>query len=84
MTQPKKCRQYSIEYLKYGFIESPVNNSLPICLISSLKDHLNKIHNVKKDNNLSYFQKLKENFNKNFEKIISRGRWIIFFLESGR
>lgn len=29
---------------------------------SRLKDHLNKIHNDKKDNNLSYFQKLKENF----------------------
>ena len=66
MAQPKKCRQYSIEYLKYVFIESPVNNTLPMCLIcqkvlsneamktSRLKDHLNKIHNDNKDNNLSY------------------------------
>ena len=67
MARPKKkCRQYSIEYLKYGFIESSVNNTLPMCLIcqkvlsdeamkpSRLKDRLNKIHNDKKDNNLSY------------------------------
>ncbi|VVC25188.1 Hypothetical protein CINCED_3A024589 [Cinara cedri] len=29
----KKCRQYNIEYLKYGFIQSPTNITLPMCLI---------------------------------------------------
>lgn len=62
------------ERIKYGFIESPVNNTHPMCLIcqkvlsneamkpSRLKDHLIKIHNDKKDCDVSYFQKLKENF----------------------
>ena len=57
MAEPKKkCRQYNIEYLKYGFIESPVNITLPMCLIcqkilsneamklSGLQEHLTKIH----------------------------------------
>lgn len=61
MAQPKKkCRQYNIEYLKYGFIESPVNNTLLVCLIcekvlsneamkpSRLQEHLTKIHVDKK------------------------------------
>lgn len=50
----KKCRQYNIEYINYGFIPSPTNIHLPMCLIceqvfsneamkpSRLKDHLNK------------------------------------------
>ncbi|KFD56722.1 LOW QUALITY PROTEIN: hypothetical protein M513_02399 [Trichuris suis] len=29
----KKCRQYSTEYLKYGFIQSPSNPQQPLCLI---------------------------------------------------
>ncbi|XP_076039364.1 protein FAM200C-like [Oratosquilla oratoria] len=29
----KKCRQYSVEYLDYGFIESPQNSVMPMCLI---------------------------------------------------
>ena len=29
----KKCCQYHIEYIKYGFIQSPTNESLPMCLI---------------------------------------------------
>ena len=29
----KKCSQYNTEYLKYGFIPSPVNNTLPMCMI---------------------------------------------------
>ncbi|XP_043262496.1 SCAN domain-containing protein 3-like [Colletes gigas] len=77
MAQPKKkCRQYNIEYLKYGFIESPVNNTLPMCLIcqkvlsneamkpSRLQEHLTKIHGDKKDKDLSYFRTLKEKFMK--------------------
>lgn len=29
----KKCRQYSVEYLSYGFIPSPHNATKPMCLI---------------------------------------------------
>ena len=70
----KKCRQYSVEYLNYGFIESPTNNILPMHLIcqkvlsneamklTRLKGHLTNVHGDKKNMNLSYFQALKENF----------------------
>ncbi|XP_072392515.1 zinc finger BED domain-containing protein 5-like [Diabrotica undecimpunctata] len=56
MSAPKKkCRQYSTEYLKYGFIELPGNKNL-LCLICAkslsnesmkpprLMDHLKRIH----------------------------------------
>ena len=68
----KKCRQYNTEYLKYGFIPSPVNNTLPMCMIcektfsneamkpSRLEEHLSKIHPGRKDKSLSYFQMLKD------------------------
>ncbi|XP_053891583.1 protein ZBED8-like [Malaclemys terrapin pileata] len=75
MAEPKKkCRQYSIEYLNYGFIQSPSNNTLPMCLIcqkvlsneamnpSRLQEHLTEVHADKKDKDLSYFQALKEHF----------------------
>lgn len=75
MAEPKKkCRQYNIEYLKYGFIQSPTNKILPMCLIcqkvfsneymkpSRLEDHLKKVHTDKKDKDLSYFQALKDQF----------------------
>ena len=29
----KKCRQYNVDYLKYGFNLSPHNEQLPFCLI---------------------------------------------------
>ena len=70
----KKCRQYSVEYLKYGFIESPCNKTLPMCLIchkvlsneamkpSRLEEHFRKIHPEKKDKKLSFFQKLKDDY----------------------
>jgi len=31
MSENKKCRKYSIEYLKFGFIVSPTNEKLPLC-----------------------------------------------------
>ena len=52
----KKRRQYSAEYIKYGFIENPTNPFSPMCLVcqrtfsneamkpSRLQDHLNKMH----------------------------------------
>lgn len=67
-----KCRQYSIEYLSYGFIPSPTNAQLPMCLLceqvfsneamkpSRLKEHLNKIHPDKADKERPFFQALKE------------------------
>lgn len=73
MSDPKKkCRQYNVEYLKYGFIQSPSNKALPMCLIcqrvfsneamkpSRLQEHLTKIHPDRKDRNLSYFEMLKK------------------------
>ncbi|KAJ8895822.1 hypothetical protein PR048_001160 [Dryococelus australis] len=51
----KKCRQYSIDYLKFGFIPSS-DNHLPMCLLcnkvlcddamkpSKLEDHLRRCH----------------------------------------
>ena len=62
MSEPKKkCRQYSVEYIKYGFILSPGNTILPFYLLcnktmsndsmksSKLKEHLIKIHSDKKN-----------------------------------
>jgi hypothetical protein len=70
----KKCRQYSIEYLAHGFIPSPQDKWMPLCLIcmSTLSDesmrpcklrlHLETIHKDKKDKSLDYFKKLRDNF----------------------
>lgn len=70
----KKCRQYSIEYLKYGFAESSTNKSLPMCLIcrkvfsneamkpSRLQEHLHKMHPDKKNKDLFYFQELEKQY----------------------
>ena len=67
----KNCRQYNVEYLKYGFIESPTNNTLSMCLIcqktflneamkpSRLEEHLTKIYPNRKDKSLSYFKIIK-------------------------
>lgn len=71
----KKKRQYSAEYIKYGFIENSTNPSLPLCLLCSktfsneamkpsrLQDHLNKMHPDKKDKNVAYFQDLEKKHN---------------------
>lgn len=70
----KKRRQYSAEYIKYGFIENPTNPSSPMCLLcqktfsneamkpSRLQDHLNKMHSDKKDKNVAYFQDLEKKY----------------------
>ena len=36
-TAKQKCRQYSAEYLKYGYISGPSDNSVqvPVCIVSS-------------------------------------------------
>ena len=70
----KKCRQYSVEYLSYGFIPAPHNETKPMCLICmdilsndsmkpcKLKIHLEKKHAGKKDKPVEYFKKLRDNF----------------------
>ncbi|KAK2718094.1 hypothetical protein QYM36_006772 [Artemia franciscana] len=72
----KKCRQYSTEYLSYGFIPAPQNETKPMCLIcmdvlsnysmkpSKLKIPLEKKHIGKKDKTVEYFKKLGDDFQK--------------------
>ena len=72
----KKCRQYSVEYLKYGFVSAPHSQQQPMYLLcekvfsneamkpSRLLEHLTKMHSDKADKNLAYFQSLRENFQK--------------------
>ena len=60
MIPKRKCRQYSVEYLKYGFIPAPHNEQLPMCLLcfqtfsneamkpSRMQDHLHRKHLDKK------------------------------------
>ena len=78
MTAPSKskCRQYSTEYLSYGFIPAPQNETKPMCLIcmdvlsndhmkpSKLKIHLEKKHIGKKDKPVEYLKKLRDDFQK--------------------
>ena len=70
----KKTRQYSIDYLSYGFIESSQNITKPKCLIClaeltnesmkpiKLRIHLETKHSDKKNKSLEYFQKLRDDF----------------------
>jgi hypothetical protein len=68
----KKCRQYNVDYLKFGFIPSLLDQQLPLCLIcsktlgndamkpSKLQDHLKRCHPDYVDKDLKFFQGLKE------------------------
>ena len=70
----KKCRQYSVEYLKYGFIQSPTNPQQPMRLVceknfsneamkpSRLLEHLLKIHPDKFGETLTFFHSLRDQF----------------------
>ena len=74
--QKKKCRQYSVEYLKYGFVQAPQSQQQPRYLLiektfsnetmkpSRLLDHFKKIRSDKKDNSLAYFQSLRDRMQK--------------------
>ena len=76
MNSKRKCRQYSEKYLQFGFIPSPSNVQLPMCLLSGksfsnkamkpsrLSNHLEKKHADKKDKPVTFFQDLKEKFRK--------------------
>ena len=73
MPNKKKYRQYSVEYLKFGFSESILNKTKPYCLIcnkefsneamkpSRLIDHLRKAHPGKFSKPIEYFELLKNN-----------------------
>ena len=70
----KKCRQYSEEYLKYGFIQSLTNPQQPMCLVceknfsneamkpSRLLEHLQKIHPDESGKTLAFFHSLRVQF----------------------
>ncbi|GFY01501.1 SCAN domain-containing protein 3 [Trichonephila clavipes] len=72
----KKCRQYSVDYLKFGFIESVSDKRLLVCLLynrilsndamkpSKLEDHLRRCHPDKRSKDLKYFQILNEKLQK--------------------
>ncbi|KAJ7322627.1 hypothetical protein JRQ81_018914 [Phrynocephalus forsythii] len=72
----KKCRQYSIDYLKSGCIPTLLDKHQPMCLLcnrvlnndamkpSKLKDHLRRCHPDKTDKVLTYFKILEEKLQK--------------------
>ena len=74
-TPKKKCRQYNEEYLNLGFVPSPTNQQLPMCLLCNktlqndsmkpftLRAHLTNMHPNYADKDLAYFQDLKEQLN---------------------
>ena len=71
----KKCRQYSQEYFKFGFVPSFINETMLMCLLckktfsnndmkpTKKKDHFQRIHSVKKVENFDFFQVLKKKKN---------------------
>ena len=73
MASKKKCRQYSAEYIKYGFVKSPCNEQLPMCLLcdqvfsnegmklSRMIVHLKSRHGDKADNGVEFFKNLRDN-----------------------
>ncbi|GFT00181.1 SCAN domain-containing protein 3 [Trichonephila clavipes] len=72
----KKFKQYSVDYLKYGFIESASDKRLPMFLVcnkvlsndamkpSKLEDHLKRCHPNIRSKDSKYFQILKEKLQK--------------------
>ncbi|GFW03066.1 zinc finger BED domain-containing protein 5 [Trichonephila clavipes] len=72
----KKTRQYSEEYLKFGFIPAVKDERIPFCLLGQqflsnesmkrgrLEAHLKAKHRAHINSDLSYFKTLKENFEK--------------------
>ena len=71
----KKCWQYTVEFLKYGFIQSPTDPQQPMRLVcekknfsneamksSRLLEHLQKIHPDKSGKTLAFFHSLRDQF----------------------
>ena len=67
----KKCRHYSVDYLRYGFIPSPSNCQLPMCFIcehvfsneamkpSRLKAHFSIMHPHHSNKDNAFLENLK-------------------------
>ena len=68
----RKCRQYSVDYLRYGFIPSPYNCRLPMCLLcdhlfsnevfkpSGLKEDFSTKHSDHVNKDIAFFKHLKD------------------------
>ena len=75
MIPKRKCRQYSVEYMTYGFIPAPQNEQLPMCLFyfqtfsieakkpSKMQDHIQIKYLDKIDAPLTHFKGLRDRFN---------------------
>ncbi|KAI6653910.1 hypothetical protein LOD99_3086 [Oopsacas minuta] len=71
MNGKKKCRQYCADYIKYGSVNSPSNEQLPMCLLckqvfsneglksSRMIDHLKWRHSHKVEKDVQLFIKLR-------------------------
>ena len=68
----KKCGQYSVDYLHYGFLPSPSSCQLPMCMIganmffsneamkpSRLKEHFSVKHPDHSNKDIAFFENLK-------------------------
>ena len=72
----RNCRQYSVEYLKYGFVSAPHSQQQPMCLLcekvfsneamkpSRLLEHLTKKRSDKADKDITNFKSHREKFQK--------------------
>ena len=76
----RKCvsevRQYSTDYLKFGFTEEHRNESKPFCLLCNyslcndsmrpgkLAEHFKNVHPEHTDKSLEYFKRLKDSMQK--------------------
>lgn len=79
----KVVRQYSVDYIAFGFVPSPADRTRPMCLICSnvfsnegmkpsrMRDHLEKMHSDKKDKPAEYFKKLRDDREKTTPSISS-------------
>lgn len=68
----RRCKQYSQEYLKFGFIPSFTNETKPMYILcekafsndamkpAKMKDHLEMVQSDEKNKHLNFFKRLKE------------------------
>ncbi len=78
--QATKVRQYSVEYIKFGFITDTRDALKPHCLLCckslwndsmrpiKLQEHLNKMHPEHREKPLEHFKRLKDKGSKTQEK----------------
>ncbi|XP_068200436.1 zinc finger BED domain-containing protein 5-like [Palaemon carinicauda] len=77
----RKCRRYSTDYLKLGFVPSLTNETSPMCLLcekvfsndamkpSKMKVHIERVHPDKKDKDIMFFTALKDKLESQMGKI---------------